>query len=399
MEFFMKILFLSSVLFMSIYCDMLEFYNKSVDTLAYNKTYLLYEKSNKLAQKGLNYNKFANFSVDGVYTNIKAENFSDSFSLTDVSITDNFDIFSKASYDVEFLALELQAKSKLLNLQKEKLYVLLVDMIATYHTIIEKKNLHEKLLNEQENIYNKLRVLQNKGAISAIDLLRFKNTLTQLKMAIVREDTQVKKMKKQLSLYAPNQDIPSLDEQELKYTRDKYISNNMQLNINNINVDKLKAKSKRLENNYLPDISTSLAYQKNEEPGSYGDNYSLNIALSMPLSSGDFKQSEALMAKALSLKSKNIQYKIDRENEYERRYQDFVDATKELAILDENLKDYEKSEKTIKSAFLKQYVDFNTYLQVLTQSLHIKEHIIQMKYQKKSQASILNTLSSGVLYE
>jgi len=60
---------------------------------------------------------------------------------------------------------------------------------------------------------------------------------------------------------------------------------------------------------------------------------------------------------------------------------------------------YAKSEKSIKDAYLKQYVDFNTYLQVLTESLSVKEQMIALRYQKDLEATIVNTIASGKIYE
>jgi len=63
------------------------------------------------------------------------------------------------------------------------------------------------------------------------------------------------------------------------------------------------------------------------------------------------------------------------------------------------LHDYEQSEKTIKTAYLRQYIDFNTYTQVVLQTLHVKEQIIELKSKKELEATILNNIASGVIYE
>jgi len=67
--------------------------------------------------------------------------------------------------------------------------------------------------------------------------------------------------------------------------------------------------------------------------------------------------------------------------------------------LESSLKDFKKSEKTIEQAYLKQYVDFNTYLQVLKQTLDVKNHIIAMQTTQHLEATIINAIASGKVYE
>jgi hypothetical protein len=119
----------------------------------------------------------------------------------------------------------------------------------------------------------------------------------------------------------------------------------------------------------------------------------------MPINGGDFKENEALKVNALSKKNKAIEYELQRKNEYIQRFQDYQSALEQLKVLNNNLSEYKKSERTIKTAFLKQYVNFETYLQVLGQALNVKEQMIDLKYQASTQATILNTISSGVVYE
>ena len=124
----------------------------------------------------------------------------------------------------------------------------------------------------------------------------------------------------------------------------------------------------------------------------------MGVSLHMPLNSGDFKEAEALKVSALSFEAQSITYKIQRENEYIEYKESFENASKQLAILEKALSDYEESEATIKIAYLKQYVDFNTYLQVLKQVLDVKKQIVAMQAQKVKEAIIINTIASGKLY-
>lgn len=379
--------------------DVMSYYKNVLETLQYDKTYSLYKNANDVSKESVNYTRYTNFALDASYTNTKAKTLNSSFNTTDVAINDTLDLFGKGSYRVKELSLDLKEKKSLLNLQKEQLFITLVDMLGQYHKVNEQLALHTTLLKEQENIYNKLQVLQQSGAIKSIDLLRFKDTLTALKTKMISEESELNKMQKQLKLYAPNEDIPTLKEIKLLYSKEDFLTYNPSLTINDIKAQRLHTQAESSQNSYLPDVIAGVAYQQLGDPTSYGDNYSFNIGLHIPLNGGDFKQAEAFKAEALTQKSKTIQYKINRENEYTKLYEDYINAQKQLAVLQESLDDYNKSEKTIKIAFLRQYVDYNTYLQVLTQTLNLKEQIIAMKYQESSRATILNMISSGKVYE
>ena len=394
-----KIILILIITSMTLDADIIDFYKKTVSTLQYDKEYALNKKANQLTQSGVNYSKYANFTFNADYGKTKAKGLTNAFDTTNVTFNDRLDLFGKNSYKINTLALNLKSQKSLLNIQKEQLFISLVNMIALYNKTLEQHSLYKAVLNEQKNIYNKLEKLQIKGAMTSIDLLRFKNQLTSLKMTIMNQENEILKMKKQLHLYAPNQQIPTLKSSKLLYSEEEFLKRDPQLNLNNTEAQKLLVQAKGLDDSYLPDITAGVAYQQLGDPTSYGNNYSFTVALQIPINSGNFKETEALKVKAFSLKSQNIQYRIKRKNEYITRYQDYINASKQLKILQESLSDYEKSEKNIKTAYLRQYVGFNTYLQVLLQTLHVKEQILQVKSKKALEATLLNNIASGIIYE
>ena len=384
---------------MTLDADIIDFYKQTASTLQYNKEYILNKKVNQLTQSGVNYSKYANFTFNADYGKTNAKGLANTFDTTNVAFNDTLDLFGKNSYKIDALALDLKSQKSLLDIQKEQLFISLVNMIAVYNKTLEQHSLYKAVLNEQKDIYDKLEKLQKKGAMTSIDLLRFKNQLTSLKMSIMNQENEILKMKKQLNLYAPNQQIPMLQNSKLLYSEKEFLKQNPQLNFNNAEAQKLLVQAQGLEHSYLPDITAGVAYQQLGDPSSYGNNYSFTVGLQIPINSGNFKKTQALKVKAFSLKSKNTQYQIWRKNEYTTRYQDYINASKQLKILQESLSDYEKSEKTIKTAYLRQYIGFSTYLQVLLQTLHIKEQMLQVKSTKELEATLLNNIASGIIYE
>ncbi len=395
---FKTILFITLLNF-TLQADVLNFYKNALQTLQYKQTYSLYKEAVELQKDGVVYNRFSNFALDAGYSDTKAKLLSKPFNTANIAFTDTLDLFGKSSYKVEELTLDIKAKQTLLDIQKEELFVSLVSMISIYNQTKERLTLHQSLLNEQQNIYDTLQKLQISGSVSEIDILRFKNTLAQLKTKIIDEQTTLEKMKKQLNLYAPNQNIPTFENSKYLYAKEDFLSQNKQEQLGEISAKQLLAQAKSYSHSYLPDFIVGVNYQKIDDPTSYGDNYSLGAAIHIPLSTNDFKQSQALRINALSLNSKNAEYKIQRESEYNQRFQDYQNAEHQLAVLNENLDDYTKSEEMIKNAYLKQYVDFNTYLQVLTESVNIKERLIGLMSVKNEQITILNAIASGVIYE
>jgi len=394
-----KQIILTLIIPLTLHANIIDFYKKAVTTLQYNKTYLLHKKANTLSQDGVYNEQYAHFNLNANYSQTKAKRLTNAFGTTNITLNDTLDVFGKNRYKIDALALDLKSQKSLLNIQREQLFISLVNIIALYHKTLEQHALYQTVLTEQQNIYDKLKKLQQQGAITSIDLLLFKNQLTALKINRINQENEILKMEKQLHLYVPNQPIPTLSSSKLRYSEKEFLSKNPQLNVNNTESQKLLTEAKGLERSYLPDVTVGTAYQQMGDSTSYGDNYAVTVGLNIPLNRGNFKEAQALKAKALSLKSKNIAYQIQRKNEYGTRYQEYINATQQLNILQKNLNDYEQNKKTIKTAYLQQYVDFNTYIDVMMQTLHIKEQIIEIESKQVLEATILNSIASGVIYE
>ena len=393
-----KIICISIALSLFLQADVINFYRSAVQNLQYDKAYSLYKQSAIFSQDALVYSQYANLSLDASYANTKAKLLQSSFATSEIGLSDTLDIFNKKSYLIDAISSEIKAQKFLLQSKKEQLFHTLISMIALYHALNQKIILNQRLYNEQKSLYNKLFILQEHGAISKLDLLRFKNTLIQLQTKIIRQKNDFSKMKKQLNLYAPKQNIPNLDTQ-IRYSKKLFLSRNPQTKANKAMAEQLLAQAKAFKHNYLPELTIGMAYQRLDDPTSYGNNYSFNLALHLPLNSSNQKEAESLKVKALSQKSHNIELQLQRENQYITLLLNYESANNQQQILQSNLNGYIQSQKTVKAAFLKQYIDFNSYLQVLTQTLHIQEQIIDLQQQKNQNATLINSIASGVIYE
>ncbi|HHB93580.1 MAG TPA: TolC family protein [Campylobacterales bacterium] len=369
------------------------FYQKSVKHLNYQETYRLQKEANQASEQSITSNRYANFSIDASQTLTKAQTVSNPFNITDIGVSDTLDLFNKSRYQIELIRLDTQSKETLLRIQKEKLFISIVEMIGLYHQTQEKLELHNSLLNEQELIYNKLQSLQQSGAISKLIVVEFKNALTGLESKIIKEQNSIEQMQKQLQLYAPNESIPSIENSTLTATKEEFVAHNPQATLNNIASQQVMLQSQALKDKYLPDITAGVNYQYNDDPTAYGNSYGVNISFHIPIGLGDQKEKEAIKVHAMSLKSQNETYKIEREQEFISRYQNYKNATQQLNMLTQNLEEYQNSFDMVKKAFLKKYIDFNTYIQSLSQLITIEEQIIDVRYQKNTEAIIVNSIS------
>jgi len=380
------------------------FYKIVVENLKYNETYKLQDKSNEILKESIKANRYANFSIDTTERLTKAEKVSNPFTTIDISLSNKIDLFNKSRYKIKLLTIDSKLKKLALAVEKEKLFISIVEIVKIYQETKEELKLHNRLLDKEETIYNKLEQLESLGDISKLSVLRFKNSLFDLKSKIVKEKNIILNLKSQLNTYAPNETIPllndiALNDIELISSKNDFINNNPKSKLNSISSEQIMVLLHQIKSRYIPNVITGVNYQYNSDPTGFGNSYGVNIGINISIAKGDKKEQEALKVNSLSLNSKNKEYKIKRENEYIKRYQSYIGIIKELKILDESLVDIEKELDIVQKAFLKKYVDFNTYLESLKQYLLIKEQIIKLKYQKNLEATILNTLSKGEIYD
>lgn len=380
--------------------SIIDFYRSAIDNLQYNNKSKVLLQTNSLEKRAINLSRFANFSLDAGYSSTKADKLSQPFTATDISLNDTLDIFGKESYAIDALALKLKEQQTLLKKQKEELFISLIDMIGAYGESTELLSLHTEFLNDQLKTLQKIQQLNLSGVISNVDYIRLKSSITLLKAQVIDETNHVKRMQDQLLLYAKDRSIPSFDENEtLHCSLEQYLDTDPNQKLNSIISANLVNQALMASHSYIPQLTASTAYQKIDDPTANGDNYSFRIGINIPLDTGAHKQSEALRSQALGVSMETAEFRVQREKEYIQRTQDIGNATQQIVTLIESLDDSLQNNRMIQEAFVKKYVDFNTYTQVLSQSLSLQEQIIKMRYLKNTQTVILNIIASGALYE
>lgn len=397
-----KIILLAVLTIVNIQAEetMVSFYKSALRNLQYDKKDQLLVQSNTLEQKAVSISRFSNFSLDAGFTGTKAKGLPQSFNTTDISLNDTIDLFGKSTYKINELSLKLKEQKTLLHKQKEELFISLVEMISGYRQTKEALTLHIKLLDDQQSVLDNVKRLTTSGIVSNMDYLRLKNSTNLLKTQIVNEKNQLEAMYKQLMLYTKGHQVPSFDGREtLNCTKEAYLRTDTNTELNAIAAAQLTNEANRLSHSYIPELTVGTSYQNIDDPTANGNNYAFHVGINIPFDGGNVKQSEALKAQSLSASSNMIESKILREKEYIQRAQNITNASEQLQILKQSLDDSLKNQKVIQEAFLKRYVDFNTYIQVVSETLSIQEQVIKMRFLKNTEITILNTIASGVIYE
>jgi len=342
---------------------------------------------------------FANFSVDIQYTQTKDQFLPNHFHTIDFSLSDNIDIFNKNSLIIEKLYLEAEKSKYLIWQKKEQLFLSLVEMIATYHRLNKLLTLHHKFYNEQKEILTKLTEAYKAGAIPKIESERFANALTLFYGHIVQEEELVKNLRERLNLYVPDQPIPNFEEESIHTDISNFIKQSPTLKYKNIESKIVNKEAEFIKKSWLPDASVGTVYQQNSDPTANGNNYSLFAGLHINFDGGFKKEVEALKVEALKVNNEAISLKIKEQE----RYLDYLGkvkaAERKEKILKPALHRALLTMQRVKTAYLKHYIDFNSYIQTLQSLLSIQEEEIDALITKQKNIVILNTLSRGKIYE
>jgi hypothetical protein len=376
---------------------LIEFYHTALKNLQYDKKVTHMKKRQESATKALQWQRFGSFSMDLGHTKTKADRLINSFDTTDIALSDSLDIFGKQSYQYDSIALQYQEQKTLLDKQKEELFISLLSMISTYQQTNEILALHIKLYKKQKNTLDKLSALTN--SVSRIDILRLQNSLTLLQTQIIDENHEIQKMIDQLQNYVPNSIIPDFKEQKQVYNLNSYLHFDTDIRLNDISVRRLDNKAKGIKESFLPTLNTSVMHQNINDPTANGDNYSFTLSINIPIDTSAHYENEALKSESLSLQDEVQELQVKRKNDYLQHLENIDNANKQLAVLMDSFKNYQQIDETIRTAFLKRYVDFNTYIQTVSQTLSIQEQIIRLTQERNREIAILNGICSGVIYE
>ena len=378
---------------------MISFYTEARKTLAYQDTYTLQQKSRALSIEAKKKQRYLNLDAGIMYGATNAKLLTHHFNNTDIGITDTIDLFGKNVEDIHLIQLQMKEDRLLMQVQKEKLFLSLLSMITAYRVSEEKLQLYQKLYRTQHTLLEAVRSAVEAGNMSALELTRLENITVLIEVQRDQEKQVVTLMKEQLKLYSPHDAIPYLSSYRLHSDLPRFLANSPQLKLNDNRAKQSSQKIKQIEQSWMPDAIIGANQQFNNDPTNYGDNYTLSMGLSMHFDGGMTHDMERQKVDALRIKSQKKVLEIERKAQYIAWKSDYQTAKRSFASLSRTLKNTNATLKNMRMAYLKHYVDLNTYLQTIKESLSTHEAQINSKYKMIQNAIILNTLSNGKIYK
>jgi len=375
------------------------FYKEALKTLSYQDTYELQEKSRALNIEATKKRRYINLDAGIMYGATNAKLLKHHFNNTDIGITDTIDIFGKSVEKIHLIQLQMKEDRLLMQVQKEKLFLSLLSMITAYRVSEEKLQLYQKLYQTQQTLLNAVRSAVKAGSMPMIELTRLENIMALIEAQKNQEEQIVTMMKAQLKLYGPRHAIPQLSSSRLHSDLQRFLANSPQLKLNDNKARQFSQKIKQIGKSWMPDAIVGANQVYNNDPTDNGNNYTLSMGLSMHFDGGMSHDMEKQKVDALRINSQKKSMEIERTAQYIAWKTQYQAAKRSFASLSRTLKNTNVTLKNMKTAFLKHYIDLNTYLQTIKEGLAIHEAEIDAKYKMIKNAVILNMLSQGAIYE
>ena len=375
------------------------FYKEALKTLSYQNTYTLQQKSRALSIEAKKKQRYLNLDAGMMYGTTDAKLLPHHFNTTDISITDTIDLFGKNVEEIHLIQLQMKEDRLLLQVQKEKLFLSLLNMITAYRMSEEKWHRKKKFYKKQVQFLIQLKSAVHAGAISKLELTRFENTMALFKVQLDKEEQVVTMMKAQLKLYSPHHAVPQLSSTRLHSNFHRFLSRSPQLKLNDNRAKQASQKIKQIEQSWIPDTIIGANQQFNDDPTANGDNYTLSMGLSMHFNGGMSHDIERQKVDALKIRSQKKALEIKRKAQYIAWKSDYETDRRSLDSLNKTLKKTEKTLQNVRTAYLQHYIDLNSYLQMMQENLTIQDAKITAKYNMIKSVIILNTLSKGTIYK
>lgn len=379
--------------------NVISFYKDVLKTLAYQNTYDLQVKSRQISIEAKKKHRYLNLNAGVLYGATHAKLLKHHYDTTDISITDTIDIFGKNMDDIHLIQLKMKEDKLLTEIKKEKLFLALIDMITAYRMSEEKWHIKQKLYRKQVQFLKQLKAAVNVGEIPAIELTRFENTMTLSKVETDQEKQIVDRMKRQLALYSKHRAIPHLSIQKLHSELKRFLAYSPQLKLNDNQVTQSLEKVNKLKRSWLPDAVIGANHQYNNDPTANGNNYTLSIGLSISFNGGLSHDMEKKKIDALRIQSQKKELEIQRKVQYITWKNQYETAKRSFYALHATIKHTDKTIQNMKMAYLKRYIDLNSYLQMIEENLATQDAEISAKHTMIKSAIILNTLSRGTIYK
>lgn len=376
---------------------LLSFFHDALKTVQYPKRDALQRQASSLATSAAERGRFLNLQAEMRYGSTKAKLVANRYHTTDLTLTDTIDLFNKSADEIRAIALQLQQDRLTLQMQKKQLFLALADMITAYHLNRERVQAHSRLLKTQRAFLHQLQLAVKAGGKPALEATRFQNSLALLQNRITEEENVVETMRQQLHLYSKSA-IPPLVMEPLAANLSAFLALSPELRINDNLALQSRNAAEKIRHRWLPDGIVGINRQYNDDPTANGDNYTLSAGIALSYGGGREKESERYKVDAMRIKTAQKALELEQRARYIGWLNGYQSAGKSYRSMQKTLHSTARTLRNMKKAYLKRYVDLNSYLQMLQENLTTEDALIAAKYRMLKNGLILNTLSKKQIY-
>lgn len=378
---------------------LLPFYREALATVGTAERVALEVRKGDLAVSGAERDRFSALSLDLNYGHTDTTLLKQPYQTTDILFSDTIDLFGRQRDAVEALRLASKGRIQQLNIQKQQLYTALADLVVSYRKAEALYRLHDGFYHRQSVVLEHLRSGVASGSVPSMDAGRFASALVMLEVQTVRERNSVDTMKTQLALYAPGVPVPAPAEQNLSVTEAAFMARSPQLHSAALQAKALAAMAEGTAKQWRPDVVAGAAYQFNNDPTANGDNYTFSAGVRMAFGGGIGDRAEAARVGALQADLDTTRQRVEVQQRFLSLRADYDTAVQVLTLLQTTVRSAEQQADTMQNAYLKHFVDFNTYLQTMQQLLSLKAQQIEARYRGIRSALLLNAFGKGAIYD
>ncbi len=393
-----KKILLFLIITITVHANILNFYKDALQTISFDDSLMLQNKLDTLNMKINEQKRFINMDISLTHSKTKAKFLPSYFNTTDFSIMNKVDIFGKSVEKIHLLKLKIKEHGYLSQIEQEHLFINLLNLITIYQENREKLSLYEKAYKNLNTLLNSTKKAQKLGVISNLELVRMTNNLTLIKTQFLQIKEVITFMKKQLRLYAPHSKIPKLSFVKVHSSLKSFLKHSPKLKLYDNKTNQSKIKIQEAKQSWKPDALIGLNKQFNNDQTANGDNYSLSVGVGFHFDNSLNKSIELKKIELLKLQSTKTTLLIKRKSQYFSYKSKYDLAKNSYFAIKKDLKDTNKIFIEIQKAYLQRFIDLNSYLQTLSEIITTKEREIDAKYQMIQNATILNYLSSGVIF-
>ena len=386
--------------------SLLNLYNSFVEGLPAVQSYSLKAQALSFDNEGLSRSRFFNPTLTTVYSNYQSPDLKP-FSIADLTISNNIDIFNKLGIDIKKNSLESDKHKTLKKIAKRTVFTVVLD---SYASLTENKYLlkiNEKTL---EDLNKHIKIIERcaaEGTFPDTDLISWNivrlnlvNEIENYKLEIFKAEETLKLHSKLNEITTDEIDVKKLTTKEYPgISEEDFIKNTPELESFNIDKKQLELDIKKINMRPLPNLQVSNTLEYNNDPTSFGNRNIAVAAMNFVLPNGTAKpQIKALNNKikgidqdkeAQIMSLKNIFRAKMKEMEYQKRMLKNLDEAKCLST---------KNVERLKVNYQKKLVGYIVLVTAIKENELIQENYITTLANLNQNYQYLYHLSKGDIY-